>query len=215
MDKMTLIIGDKHLSSWSLRPWLLMKHFDLPFEEKVIKLNKPDTKSEIEKISPSGKVPLLIDKDIKVWDSLAIIEYLAEKFEREKIWPDSAKEKAWARSICSEMHSSFAALRKECSMNLCLIHSAAPVLSPELEKDVDRINQIFTDCRTVHRTRGSYLFGEFTAADAYFMPVISRIRTYRLSLKSDVSQEYYNFMVATPLFQKWMAEASEEMVAQS
>jgi glutathione S-transferase len=213
MDKQTtLYIGNKHFSSWSMRPWLLMKNFEIPFREQIIPLYKNTSKEEVAKVSPSGKVPVLVDHDVRIWDSLAICEYLAEKFPRLPMWPDSTKYRAQARSLCCEMHSSFVSMRKECSMDLLVVHHDSPTFSKETLEDVARIDTILHECREAHRSKGKYLFGEFGIVDAYFLPVISRIRTYALRLGKSGSAEYYNHMIGTPLFKMWVEEAKREVV---
>jgi len=214
MDKhqMTLFIGDKHLSSWSMRPWLLMKAFDLPFQEQLIRLDVATTKSEILKISPTERVPVLVDNDLAVWDSLAICEYLAEKFPRLNIWPDSTKLRAWARSLCAEMHSGFTTLRSTCSMTLLEVKAEKKDLAENLLWDLQRIESIFQECREANSSKGPYLMGEFSAVDAYFMPVVSRIRSYSLPLKKQKAVEYYSFINSSPLFKMWMEEAKRELV---
>ena len=213
MDKLNLklFIGDKHLSSWSMRPWLLMKQFEIPFKEELIQLDKENTKIEISKISPSAKVPVLVDNDVSVWDSLAIAEYLAEKFPRLALWPDSTKQRAWARSICAEMHSGFAHLRKECFMDLLTVHPSKQHFSKEAEADVLRIDEIFQECRVAHKSKGNYLFGEFGIADAYYMPIISRFRTYGMVPAQGLALDYYHFIVESPLFNFWLQEAGKAM----
>lgn len=214
MDKqqMTLFIGDKHLSSWSMRPWLLMKAFDIPFQEQLIRLDIATTKKEIEKVSPTERVPVLVDHDLAVWDSLAICEYLAEKFPRLNIWPDSTKLRAWARSLCAEMHSGFSTLRGTCPMTLLEIKTDKRDFSDNLLRDIQRIDSIFHECREANHSKGPYLFGSFSVADAFFMPVLSRIRSYTLPLKKQRAVEYYSFMTSTPLFKMWMEEAQRELV---
>lgn len=214
MDKyqMTLFIGDKHLSSWSMRPWLLMKAFDIPFQEQLIRLDLATTKKEIEKISPTERVPVLVDHDLAVWDSLAICEYLAEKFPRLNIWPDSTKQRAWARSICAEMHSSFSVLRSTCPMTLLEIKTEKKDFSESLLRDIQRIDGIFQECREANSSKGPFLFGAFSVADAFYLPVISRIRSYNLPLKKQMAVDYYNDMTSSPLFKMWMEEAQKELV---
>jgi glutathione S-transferase len=206
--KLKLFIGDKHISSWSMRPWLLMKHFEIPFEEKLIRLDQKTTKYEISKVSPSGRLPVLMDNEHVVWDSLSICEYLAEKFPRLNIWPESIKQRSLARSVCAEMHSSFTNLRKECSMDLLNVRDSKE-LSPAAQSEVDRIEALFSECLNASKQKGPYLFGDFTAADAYYMPVVSRFRSYQVKLKKIEVQNYCKFVEQSALFQMWLKEAKE------
>ena len=207
MDRLKLYIGDKHLSSWSMRPWLLMKHFEIPFEENLIHLDQADSKDKIAGVSPSSLVPVLVDKDLKIWDSLAICEYLVEKFPKINLWPESLKQRALARSVCAEMHSGFSALRKECPMNLTTIEKEKKQLSIEAQKNISRIDALWSQCREASKAQGDFLFGEFCIADAFFMPVVSRIRTYNLVLNLEHSKKYYSHVMATPLFKMWLEVA--------
>ena len=198
-----LVIGNKNYSSWSMRPWLAMRASNIAFEEIFIPLytdNKAD-KDRILSFSPAGKVPTLIDGDVAVWDSLAIIEYLAERFPDKKLWPDDRAERAHARSISAEMHSGFLPLRGECGMNL---HRPlrAVALSADARADVARIEDIWLDCRERHGARGPFLFGAFTAADAMFAPVVHRFRTYAIEV-APKAKIYMETMMAFPPFAEW------------
>jgi glutathione S-transferase len=175
-----LVIGNKNYSSWSMRPWLALRANNIEFEEVFIPLyTGAPGKQRILDVTRSGKVPVLIDGDITVWDSLAIIEYVAEKFPEKRLWPLEQAQRAHARSISAEMHSSFAGLRNECGMNL-----HRPIRAIELSAvgraDVDRIQEIWTECRERYGKSGPFLFGAFGAADAMFAPVVHRFRTMRL-----------------------------------
>ena len=206
---LTLVIGNKNYSSWSMRPWMALKALSIPFSEIVIPLytNAAD-KQHILDVTTSGKVPALVDGDITVWDSLAIIEYLAERFPDAELWPKDRAARAHARSISAEMHSGFMALRNECGMN---IHR--PVASKKLSEDalanVARIQQIWTDCRARYGGEGPYLFGAFTAADAMFAPVVHRFRTYDIATSPPV-RDYMKSMLANPAFGKWTDDALAE-----
>jgi glutathione S-transferase len=198
-----LVIGNKNYSSWSMRPWLAMRANDIAFEEIFIPLytdNKAD-KDRILGFSPAGKVPTLIDGDITVWDSLAIIEYLAERFPDRKLWPEDRAERAHARAISAEMHSGFLPLRGECGMNL---HRpiGAIALSADARANVARIEEIWLDCRERYGRRGPYLFGAFTAADAMFAPVVHRFRTYAIEVAPQ-AKAYMETMMALPAFAEW------------
>ena len=196
-----LIIGNKNYSSWSLRPWIAMKVAGIPFEEEVISLNAPDFKPRLLKFSGTGKVPTLIDGDIHVWESLAILEYLADKFPAAKLWPADPMAKAHARAIASEMHAGFVPLRRVCPMNLW-----RPVKKMALNDDVianvKRIDAMWTDCRARFGTGGPFLFGRFTAADAMYAPVVSRFHTYDVDV-STYAREYMTAVFALPAWKEW------------
>jgi glutathione S-transferase len=198
-----LVIGNKNYSSWSMRPWLAMRAAGIPFEEIFIPLytdNKAD-KDSILGFSRAGKVPALIDGDVTVWDSLSIIEYLAERFPDAKLWPQDPAARAHARSISAEMHSGFLLLRNECGMNL---HRpvGAVTLSADAQANVARVQEIWTECRDRHGKSGPYLFGAFTAADAMYAPVVHRFRTYAIKV-SPQAQAYMDTMMAQPAFAEW------------
>ena len=199
---LTLVIGNKNYSSWSMRPWMALKGAGIAFEEVVIPLyTGPADKARILAVTPSGKVPALIDGDITVWDSLAIIEYLAEKFDKANLWPADLAARAHCRSVCAEMHSSFQALRNECGMNLHRPVAAKP-LSDAAHADIARIQEIWTDCRAKYGHLGPYLFGTFGAADAMYAPVVHRFKTYAIAL-SNVTASYIAVMEADPAFAAW------------
>src|SRR3954466_11365804 len=192
---LTLVIGNKNYSSWSIEPWLALKASDIGFEEVSIPLYTGEAdKQRILKFSRSGKVPVLVDGDVTVWDSLAIIEYVAERFPEAKLWPEDRAGRAHARSISAEMHSGFAALRNECGMNLHRPVGAKP-LSENALADIARIQQIWSDCRARYGKTGPYLFGPFSAADAMYAPVVHRFRTYAVDVASPV-RDYMATMAA-------------------
>jgi glutathione S-transferase len=198
-----LAIGNKNYSSWSMRPWLAMRASGIPFEEIFIPLytdNKAD-KDRILGFSRAGKVPALIDGDVTVWDSLSIIEYLAERFPDARLWPRDPAARAHARSTSAEMHSGFLPLRNECGMNL---HRpvGAVTLSADAQANVARVQEIWTECRDRHGKSGPYLFGAFTAADAMYAPVVHRFRTYAIGVSPQV-QAYMDTMMALPAFAEW------------
>src|SRR3954468_3284259 len=177
-----LVIGNKNYSSWSMRPWVALKAAGIAFEEVRIPLYPGDAdKQRILDVTPSGKVPALIDGDITVWDSLAIVEYAAERFPGAGLWPDDRARRAHARSISAEMHSGFAALRNECGMNLHRPVGAKP-LSDGARADIARIQEIWSDCRARYGNTGAYLFGAVSAADAMYAPVVHRFRTYAIDV---------------------------------
>jgi len=192
-----LVIGNKNYSSWSLRPWIAMKELGITFEEKRIPLYGPGSREEILKASPSSKVPCLVDGEVKVWDSLAILEYLAEKYPR--LWPADEEERARARSISAEMHSGFSALRTHMSMNVRKRYPGKG-RTPEVLADMDRIKSIW------EQAKGPFLFGSFTAADAMYAPVVLRFRTYEV----DVCPAYMKAMLGLPGMKEWIASAESE-----
>jgi glutathione S-transferase len=202
MPALKLVIGNKNYSSWSMRPWVAMRAAHIAFDEVFIPLytNAAD-KNRILGFTRSGKVPALIDGDITVWDSLAIIEYLAERFPEAKLWPDDRARRAHARSISAEMHSAFLPLRNECSMNLRRPVRAI-ALSADARSDIERIQEIWTECREGYNKLGPFLFGPFTAADAMFAPVVHRFRTYAIQGAPQV-QAYMETMMALPAFAEW------------
>jgi glutathione S-transferase len=204
-----LVIGNKNYSSWSMRPWLAMRASNIVFEEIFVPLytGKAD-KERILSFSRSGKVPVLVDGDVTVWDSLAIVEYVAERFPEARLWPDDRARRAHARSISAEMHSGFLALRNECGMNLHRPDRAIP-LSEDARANIGRIEQIWTECRARYGEFGPYLFGAFSAADAMYAPVVTRFRTYAIELGQE-AQAYIETMTALPAFQEWTRAALAE-----
>jgi glutathione S-transferase len=195
-----LVVGNKNYSSWSLRAWLAMKVLGMPFRELRIPLYGPQSKGEILKHSPAGKVPCLVDGGVTVWDSLAILEYLAEREPR--LWPADAGLRARARSISAEMHSGFAHLRQHMSMN---IRRRLPGRgrTPEVLAEIARIVAIWSECR------GPFLFGDFGAADAMYAPVVLRFRTYEVELPP-ACRAYADAVLALPALQEWMGDAERE-----
>lgn len=206
---LTLVIGNKNYSSWSMRPWLALRAGGIAFEEKLIPLyTGPADKQRILDINPAGKVPALIDGEVTVWDSLAIIEYAAERFPEAGLWPAHSASRAYARSISAEMHSGFSALRRECGMNL---HRpiGPKTLSDNARADIARIQELWTDCRQRSERNGPFLFGSFTAADAMYAPVVHRFRTYAIEVTTPV-REYMGAMMAQPAFREWTEQGLAE-----
>jgi glutathione S-transferase len=204
-----LVIGDKHLSSWSLRPWLLLRHCGLPFEEIRLPLDTERFRDEIGRYAPTRRVPVLLDGELTVWDSLAICEYVDE-LTGGTAWPADAGMRATARSLAAEMHSGFAALRSEWSMKAALDGLAVP-LSAEGQADLGRIDAIWRECRERHGARGPWLFGDrYTIADAMYAPVMLRCRTYGASL-SPPSHAYYSHALNDPHLQEWIRAARDEI----
>ena len=213
MSPMTLklVIGNKNYSSWSMRPWLALRASNIAFEEIFIPLyTGPADKERILSFTRSGKVPCLIDGDIAVWDSLAIIEYVAERFPQAKLWPEDRAARAHARSISAEMHSGFLPLRNECGMNL---HRpiGGIALSDDARANIARIDQIWSECRARYGKSGQFLFGAFGAADAMFAPVVHRFRTYAVDV-SPVARAYMETMMAQPAFAEWTRAGLAETI---
>ncbi len=207
MHKLTLIIGNKNYSSWSLRPWLLLKQAGIPFEEKLILLYTETMAKEIAVYSPSGKIPALLDGDVSIWDSLAIAEYLHEKFPEKNLWPKEEKARTLARCISAEMHSGFMALRENLNMNI-----RRKIQRPQTEacqKDIQRILTIWKDCRQRYGTGGDFLFGSFGIADAMYAPVVMRFKTYGVEL-DPISEIYAQAIIKLPAMQEWIKAAEVE-----
>lgn len=204
---LTLIIGNKNYSSWSMRPWVAMTAFNIPFTEVRILLDRPDTATRIAEFSAAGRVPVLIAGQMTIWDSLAICEYLAEQFPEKHLWPQDVAARAMARSVCAEMHSGFADLRSAMSMS---IRDSLPGRgrTPGAQGDIGRISEIWEEClsRFGHH---QYLFGEFTIADAFFAPVVMRFKTYQVAL-APALQAYCDRVQAHPAVARWVAEALAE-----
>jgi glutathione S-transferase len=209
----TLVIGDKNLSSWSLRPWLALKQAGIPFAEECIRLRQPNSKAEILRHCPSGKVPALKTRTGVVWDSLAILDTLAERHPEHGLWPTDEEARAAARSISAEMHSGFATLRNDMPMDL-LSTLPAPPLSAALEADIRRIVAIWKDTRKRFGQGGPFLFGAFSNADAMFAPVATRFRTYGVDLirfgDDGSGAAYAETMLALPAMAEWTAGAQEK-----
>ena len=208
MPRYTLVIGNKNYSSWSLRPWLLMRQSGLAFDEVRVPLYLAGSKEALRKYGASGKVPVLLDGAVTVWDSLAIAEYLAERHPERQLWPAEGAQRAVARSISAEMHSGFAALRSNMSMNC---RGSFPGLgrTVEVAADIERIQRIWIDCRERFGAAGPYLFGAFTVADAMYAPVVLRFKTYAVQLSS-VAQQYANAVLALSALQEWVEAAKAE-----
>lgn len=203
---MKLYIGNKKYSSWSLRPWILLKHFGIPFEEEVIGLDLPDTKQNILKVSPSGRVPCLVDGSLAIWDSLAICEYMAEKYPDKHLWPRNQRDRAIARSISCEMHSGFTALREHLSMK---VHESFPgfIVPDAAQNDIRRVTQLWTEA--LAQSGGPYLFGEFSIADAMYAPVVFRFNSYQVPL-TGAPASYVQIMLRHSGMMEWLAAAEKE-----
>ena len=203
-----LVIGNKNYSSWSMRPWIGMKAAGIAFDETVISLDAPDFKLRLAKLSGTGKVPVLIDGDTHVWESLAILEYVAEKFPQAGLWPADAAARAHARAISNEMHAGFVPLRRHLPMNLW-----RPVqkrhLTSEAAANVKRIDAMWSDCRARFGQGGPFLFGKFSAADAMYAPVVARFHTYAVEVGA-AARAYMDAMMALPAWAEWTAAALQE-----
>ena len=203
-----LVLANKAYSSWSLRPWILLAHFRIPFEEVVIPLDLPETRANILKYAPSAKCPSLHDGKIAVWESLAIIEYIAEAFPDRAIWPRGKAARAHARSLASEMHAGFTALRQACPTNF-LRKPKAIALSDEARADVARIEAAWAHARETFGGTGPFLFGRFSAADAMFAPVVNRFHAYDIPA-AKTTRAYMAAMMALPAWKAWIADAEAE-----
>jgi len=208
MSSLTLVIGNKNYSSWSLRPWLILKIAGIPFEEILIPLYQRDSKVNILVHSPAGRVPVLKSDETAIWDSLAIAEYLAGSFPDAGLWPSNVEARARARSVSAEMHSGFAALRDHMPMDL-RNQSPGDGMGPGVADDIGRIIDIWTDCRHQFGGGGDFLFGRFSIADAMFAPVVGRFRTYGVDLP-DVCQAYSDTIWSLPEMAEWVAAAHDE-----
>ena len=202
-----LVIGNKNYSSWSMRPWVAMKAFNIPFQEIRVLLKQPDTSTAIAQYSAAGRVPVLIAGETMVWDSLAICEYLAEQFQEKNLWPQDVRARAMARSICAEMHSGFTGLRSAMTMNICASFPGKG-RTTEAQADIGRISEIWETCFArsgPHR----FLFGDFSIADAYYAPVVMRFRTYAVSL-APALEAYVERVAAHPAVAEWISGAMRE-----
>lgn len=208
MNDLHLIIGNKNYSSWSMRPWLAMKGSGLSFRETLILLDEPDFAPRVLEHGPAGKVPILRHGNITVWESLAIIEYVAETFPEAGIWPASKKARAVARAVSSEMHSGFSALRRACPMNLRRPRKAVP-MPDDARADVKAIQESWRRCRNEFGAEGPFLFGKFSGADAMYAPVVTRFDTYDITVDDD-TRDYMNAVRGLPAFQAWEKAGLEE-----
>jgi len=203
---MKLLIGNRNYSTWSLRPWLVLQHFEIPFEDEVLQLQGEGFRDVLAQRSPSGRVPVLEDGDLVVVETIAIIEYLADKFPDKAIWPAEIGQRALARGASAEMHAGFSALRTHAPMNLRASHPGK-VDVDAVAKDLHRLEVLWGGL--LQKSGGPFLFGAFTAADAMFAPVATRIRTYALPV-SDILAAYVEAIYSLPAFQTWLALALKE-----
>jgi glutathione S-transferase len=203
-----LIIGNKNYSSWSLRPWLAMQVAGIAFEDTVIPFDAPDFKARVTALSGAGKVPVLLDGDVRIWESLAILEYLAEKFPGAGLWPTPERARAHARAVAAEMHSGFLALRRQLPMNIRRPVMPRP-LDDEARADAARIEAIWNECRAQFGGGGPFLYGRFGAADAMYAPVVWRFHTYAVEL-SATPRAYMDAVLALPASRQWREAAWRE-----
>jgi glutathione S-transferase len=205
---LTLVIGNKNYSSWSLRPWIAMKVAGIAFDEIVIPLYEPGSRERILQHSPAGKVPVLIDGEVRVWESLAILDYLAEAFPGAGLWPADRAARGYARAIAAEMHAGFVPLRRHCPMNMW-----RPVrvreLPPDVVDNVRRIDALWTECRDRFGTTDPFLFGAFGAADAMYAPVVARLHTYGVEV-GPAARAYMDAVMGLPAWGQWRAAALQE-----
>jgi len=206
-NMLTLVIGNKNYSSWSMRPWVLLTAFDIPFREIRICLDQADTASKIAEYSSAGRVPVLLDDRLNIWDSLAICEYLAEQFPDRPLWPQDTAARAVARSICAEMHSGFNGLRSAMAMDIRASYPGKG-RTAEAQGDIGRVCEIWEDCLSQFGHH-EFLFGDFSIADAFYAPVVMRFRTYQVSL-APALQAYCDRIARHPAVASWIAAALAE-----
>jgi glutathione S-transferase len=202
-----LVIGNKAYSSWSLRPWVFLKHHAIAFEERRVPLYQGDYKRQLLSYTPAGKVPAYIDGNLRIWDSLAILEFLAEKHPHVQGWPREAEARALARAVSAEMHSGFAALRQALPMNLR--RALKRPWDDEVRADIGRVSEVWEDCRARARAQGEFLFGAFGIADAMYAPVAFRFQTYGVGLPP-AARRYCDAMLALPAMRSWLEDARRE-----
>lgn len=210
MSEFTLLIGNKNLSSWSLRPWLVAKHFSLPVQDKTIRLDTPVTYSEAKKLSPSGLVPCLFSNDIVIGDSLAIIEYFADLYPEHQIWPVDREERARARSMAAEMHAGFGQLRGTWPMEMLSMDKNL-YTPPNVAKDLKRIHTLWSEALAKKSQDGPFLFGPFMAVDAMYAPVVSRIKTYGPVASFTPLADYMKAVWDLPAMAEWREGAEQEL----
>ncbi|KAB7623669.1 glutathione S-transferase family protein [Alkalilimnicola sp. S0819] len=208
MGQLTLVIGNKNYSSWSLRAWLVLRQAGVEFEELRIPLYRPESRERVLPYSPTGLLPALRDGELRVWDSLAICEYLAERFPEKQLWPEDKGERAAARALAAEMHAGFPALRRELPMN-CRLHMGHYPISEDVEADIARIREIWRGCLERSAARGPWLFGQFSIADAMYAPVALRFHSYGVELDGPEAA-YRDHILRLPAIEEWMAEAVRE-----
>lgn len=209
MSHLKLVIGNKNYSSWSLRPWFFLKNMGIDFEEELVFLFEDDTNQNLKPYFSNEKVPVLVEGDIQVWDTLAIIETVADNFPEKQGWPKDVKARAIARAVSAEMHSSFLALRDALPMNIRK-HFANYSLTEEVQIDIDRIVMLWEYCQKNAVNKGQWLLGDFSGADAMFAPVVMRLRGYDVKL-SGFAAEYIDFVSSNEYMQEWVEDAKKEV----
>jgi glutathione S-transferase len=210
MAKFHLVVANKNYSSWSLRAWIAMRAFAIPFTETVIALDLPNTQRQIKNHTGAGRLPVLHHGTTTIWESLAILEYLAEKFPDKTLWPRSSAARAMARAVANEMHAGFMALRNACPMNLKRPgRPLAGQVSDEVKNNVRRIENLWEECRKTYGRGGPFLFGKFSIADAMYAPVVTRFDTYALKVGSG-ARDYMDAVIGTEAFRAWKADALQE-----
>lgn len=209
-----LVIGDKNLSSWSLRPWLVLAHLEVPFTETLVPLYDPGFDARLAGYSPTGKVPALRDGDLWLWESIAICEHLAERFPDRHLWPGDLRARSVARAVVAEMHAGFAPLRRDCSMDICGRHPT-PALPEETREDIARVQELWRDCRARFGAGGPFLFGRhFGIADAFYAPVVTRFVSYSIDV-GPVERAYMDAVLALPAMRRWLEAAQAEVAAKA
>ena len=203
-----LIIGNKNYSSWSLRPWLLLKEKNITFSETKISLYEEKSKERLLKLSPSGKVPAFKHDENLVWDSLSICEYISELYPEANCWPTDSIQRSLARSISNEMHSGFFSIRNSLPMN-CRAKTKFNNITKELQSDINRVCEVWRLCRDKHSTSGEYLFGGFTIADAMYAPIVLRFSSYEIEV-GETEREYMNHVLTNSNLKEWIAEGVVE-----
>ena len=211
MSDLKLILGNKNYSSWSLRPWIAMRHTEIPFEEEVVQLDfdgDGPSNAHLKNYSPAGRVPVLYHGDMAIWESLAILEYIAELFPQKALWPEDRLTRARARTVANEMHAGFGALRAELPMNVRRVPSKVDY-SPSAQADIDRIQEMWAKCRATYGGDGPFLFGAFSIADAMYAPVANRLAVYDTDLVLPAA-DYVQTILNLPAYLEWKVAAEAE-----
>ena len=208
MNKLILVIGNKNYSSWSLRPWLLMKEFNIEFNEMRVALYTDDTTEKLSLYQSDHKVPILLDGDLQIWDSLAILEYVSEKYAQSNAWPADSDARAVARSISAEMHSGFMHIRNDMPMNCRAAYSHIKI-SSAVTTEIKRIESIWQTCRSKYANQGQWLFGQYSIADAMFAPIVLRFNSYGVKLKG-LAQQYMTNVLQQPHIIQWIKDGIKE-----